>query len=1027
MRFNDLFLACVLIGSAGVVLSPAAQSAEATAPLPAPQINVRSGVHPGFDRLVFDWPRSVSYQLHRNNSEVTLVFSADAQPRFEKNIVSKLSRVSDVASSTDASGHLTIRFKVDARAVLKDFISDKSVVVDIQGADVPALAPTTPSASEAPPAVGPAADHAPAAAAEPAPAVIVSPASDKTPGETAAATRNDPSSSPVVVVPTITTKQKDRSAAVVAPSPGTAPASTGRLPDLANADLTDKPLLVASLDPHAPTRAAIYQRGGYGYIIFDRKLTFSVADITAGLPTPRIHLEPLSMAKASGYRFALFPDLDLRSTLSGTVWQIYLSRAAPDIPVSASLVAQPNFALGSRFLLPLPDAPEPVHINDPVIGDELIVVPLAQTEAFSVIRYMADFVILPAAQGLVLRPLIDNMIVHAVSDGIEITTEGGLHLSSALDTGAGQQSSKKADAAAAGKSIFDFATWHGKADEPFTLTRQRLQQIIVDVPEADRNRARLELARFYFAHGYGEEASALLAWIARDIPDIMSHADFLALSGASKVLSYRPDAGMTDLGSPLLAGQPEIELWQAVAYAQLRDWPKAEELFAVSQNQLSSYPEPFYSRFSVLAIESAVAAGKDHEAAAWLDRFSNSPHRDNVGPALQYLQGVMETKAGHAAAAEADWKQVAASGDHLYRVRASLALVDLGVSTGSLTPAQAADRLEALRFAWRGDDLELDILHRLGSFYIQAKNVKAGLMVLSQAVQLYPNSFLTPQIRSEMAADFHDVFLADLGKDLTPLDALTIYQQYRILMPTGKEGDAVIRNLSERLVAIDLLDQASTLLDDLARNRLQGAERAQTASRLAAIRLLDHKPDQALDALTIADNMMLPESVQSERRLLRARALSELHRDDEAMALLQNDNHSSAKLLRADLLMHGQHWVDAAHALLDLVGPPPESGIPLTHYEAEWLLNSAIAYSLASDQVGLDHLAIDYGAAMAGTPENDSFRILTQSDKATQLRDISAAQAKLSEVDLFQDYLNSYRKKASDKSAAPAPTPNAAP
>ena len=68
--------------------------------------------------------------------------------------------------------------------------------------------------------------------------------------------------------------------------------------------------------------------------------------------------------------------------------------------------------------------------------------------------------------------------------------------------------------------MFDFAGWRGKPGETFTQTRQRLQQTIVDVPERERNRARLELARFYFAQRYGEEAVAMLAYLVRQVPDL---------------------------------------------------------------------------------------------------------------------------------------------------------------------------------------------------------------------------------------------------------------------------------------------------------------------------------------------------------------------------------------------------------------------------------------------------------------------------------------------------------------------------
>jgi hypothetical protein len=81
----------------------------------------------------------------------------------------------------------------------------------------------------------------------------------------------------------------------------------------------------------------------------------------------------------------------------------------------------------------------------------------------------------------------------------------------------------------------------------------------------------------------------------------------------------------------------------------------------------------------------------------------------------------------------------------------------------------------------------------------------------------------------------------------------------------------------------------------------------------------------------------------------------------------------------------------------------------LTNAQSEWLLNAAIAYALADDQPGLDKLAIDYSASMASTSQNDTFRMLTQPEKTGQLRDLSAAQSQISQVDMFQGFLNTYR------------------
>ncbi|MDP9128373.1 MAG: tetratricopeptide repeat protein, partial [Pseudomonadota bacterium] len=313
------------------------------------------------------------------------------------------------------------------------------------------------------------------------------------------------------------------------------------------------------------------------------------------------------------------------------------------------------------------------------------------------------------------------------------------------------------------------------------------------------------------------------------------------------------------------------------------------------------------------------------------------------------------------------------------------------------------------RFAWRGDDLELDILHRLGQFYIQAKNVKAGLNTLSRAVQLYPNSPMIPGIRAQMADIFRDVFLSDLGNDLSPLDALTLYQQYRSLMPGGSDGIAVMRNLAERLVQIDLLDQAAGLLEDLVKNALQGDEKGRVSARLAAIRLLDHKPEQAMAGLDLAPSTTYPADLQNERTLLRAKALSELKKYDEAIALLNSNSSNPAKLLRADIDMRAQRWKDASVALIDLIGPAP-TGTALSQDQAQWLVNCAIAVSMAGDTAGLEKLRADYGPAMASLPQNDTFRMLTEPEKTEQSRDIAAAQAKIADVDMFQGFLNSYRQ-----------------
>ena len=77
------------------------------------------------------------------------------------------------------------------------------------------------------------------------------------------------------------------------------------------------------------------------------------------------------------------------------------------------------------------------------------------------------------------------------------------------------------------------------------------------------------------------------------------------------------------------------------------------------------------------------------------------------------------------------------------------------------------------------------------------------------------------------------------------IDALSLFYDFRDLTPVGRRGDEMIRKLADRLVSVDLLDQAAELLQHQVDNRLQGAARAQVAVRLAVIYLMARKPDRA--------------------------------------------------------------------------------------------------------------------------------------------------------------------------------------
>ena len=135
---------------------------------------------------------------------------------------------------------------------------------------------------------------------------------------------------------------------------------------------------------------------------------------------------------------------------------------------------------------------------------------------------------------------------------------------------------------------------------------------------------------------------------------------------------------------------------------------------------------------------------------------------------------------------------------------------------------------------------------------------------------------------------FDSLFLGGKGDALPPIEALSLFYDFRDLTPIGRRGDEMIRRLADRLVAVDLLDQAAELLQHQVDHRLQGAARAQVATRLAVIYLMNRKPDRALATLQATRTADLSNELRDQRLLLEARALSDIGRHDLALEVIAN-------------------------------------------------------------------------------------------------------------------------------------------
>jgi tetratricopeptide (TPR) repeat protein len=472
----------------------------------------------------------------------------------------------------------------------------------------------------------------------------------------------------------------------------------------------------------------------------------------------------------------------------------------------------------------------------------------------------------------------------------------------------------------------------------------------------------------------------------------------------------RWDLALTDLDSPLVKDDPESKVWQAAAHigdGQSPDsWSKA---LTAGLPIFSTYPKPLAWPLAVLSVTASIATGDDDSAQQSLDILDRSIPSKMEEAELDYLHGSYNEMSGQFDRALDDYDHAASGDNREYHAKGALASVELQLKLQRITPQEAVDKIDRLRFSWREEDFEFALLRRLAELQAQAGDYPDALRSLRSLANNYPTNKGTSGVLKMMSDTFAKLYLDGAADSMSPVSAIGLYDEFRDLTPTGAKGDEMIRKLADRLAAVDLLDRAAELLKHQVTYRLQGLDKARVGSQLALLDLLDQQPQQALDALQASEMDGLPAELQQQRRHLKARALSDLDRVTDAIQVLIGDPSAEAAQLRAEIYWRSKNWTEAAAALETLV-PRSDRGTTFDDGSAKLVISWATALCLANDERGLAAVRRSYGPAMAGTPFNDGFTLLT-SALDRDVPDMPAITAKIKEAEGFQTFMSNYKKR----------------
>ena len=725
------------------------------------------------------------------------------------------------------------------------------------------------------------------------------------------------------------------------------------------------------------TAAAVFRRADILWLVFETDQVFNL-DALEDLNDD--HFTKIGMMQSGEtqiVRFTLRSSTLSSASVEANAWVVSLADlvVTPTAPVSLRRGLRSDGR--AKVSVMFKDASQVHQIRDPDVGDKLTVVTgFGPQRGLVKAQEFVEFTVLKTSHGLAVRPLADDVRVRLSSDDILITRSNGLTLSSSRVSELGDTQTGVSDSSRLG--FIDHERWSPGGPEEFVSRMNLLETAITTLEPSQTLGPRLDLVRLYLANGLGSEAIGQLTLIGETDPELQSEPMFAALRGIAHVLMHRPQAARPDLTNFALKDDPHTALWRGIMAVQENKWNEAVGYFQSGEYAISEYPPAEQVRFRLAALRAAVeindfATGDFHYK---LMPKIDLPTADAAE--LQTLYGRVLDGLGRSIEAFDVLETVLDSGDRKAEAEALYHYALLGHRLKKLDDDELQAKLETLAAIWRGDDLELNTLRRLAGLYVDREEYGNALKVMKVAVTNYPKAALSTEIHDDMTGLFEDMYLNGMADTLKPVEALALYYEYRELTPVGRRGDEMIRKLADRLISVDLLDQAVEILNHQVDKRLIGAARAQVAAKLAMVHLMNRKPGRALNAIRRTRQAVLPQHIQSQRRLIEARALSELGRTDAAVDLLAHVDGEDALRQRAEAYWLGDRWQKSGESFERILGNAAQAGAALTALQRMDVLRAAISYVLADDNIGLDRLRGRFEDKMTGTPDESAFKVVTR-------------------------------------------------
>jgi hypothetical protein len=342
-----------------------------------------------------------------------------------------------------------------------------------------------------------------------------------------------------------------------------------------------------------PVSASVFSRGEYLWVIFDKFKAVDVAKIVNDNKSLFNDAQQIENKSYTILHFKLADKANFIAYKEENDWVLgqteakFLPDQEPSLKVSATELQGSKITVGSV------DKLNPLRFIDPVVGDEMIVLPYLSATGFTQKRSYTDFSLLKTIQGGAINLTSDNVNVDVISKGVEIAGPTNKLAGSAQSALRELQEKEKAAKLRSEKlkqsggdlTVIKFNTWKLGGDRSYEKDLQDLEWKITEVNWSEKSEPRLNLARFYLAHGLYPEAIGVIG-VLKESDEVFGNTNDVKIIEATVLyLSGRYQEAMdiydtVNYSSLDDSGKQEIKFWRIASALQLGNQIKIDKFMA---------------------------------------------------------------------------------------------------------------------------------------------------------------------------------------------------------------------------------------------------------------------------------------------------------------------------------------------------------------------------------------------------------------------------------------------------------------